>query len=65
MKVLWDNYIYLGLGVNFFLMPLILSFDAIPREDGEQTLYEKTWYFTLIFDISFALNILLNFITAY
>ena len=27
-KYLWDQVIYIGLGINFFLMPLTISFDA-------------------------------------
>jgi len=45
VKILWDNFIYMGLGANFFLIPLILSFDAADLDKGETTIFEKTWLF--------------------
>lgn len=30
MKIIWDNLIYIGLGANYFIIPLILSFGPIP-----------------------------------
>jgi hypothetical protein len=65
IKIIWDNLICIGLGTNFFLIPLILSFGSATSIDPNNDLYTQTKLYEFMFDIAFAINILLNFITAY
>lgn len=60
-KSFWDIYINLGLAVSFFMVPFTLAFDYEPPYD----LIDKTYMWELLYDVSFLMNIVLNFFTAF
>lgn len=40
IKMIWDNLICIGLGANFFLIPMILSYASISDTTSSSNLYD-------------------------
>lgn len=62
VKYIWDTLLYLGIGVSFFIIPFTLAFDT-PLTQA--TILDRTRMWEFLFDVAFAIHILLTFFTAY
>ena len=63
LKNIWDNLIYMGLFINFILVPFTLAFER--DKDHNDQILPITYTWEIIFDICFVINIVLTFFTAY
>ncbi len=57
-KTFWDTVLFMCLAVSLWMIPFTLAFDT-------ESILDETRMVEFAFDIAFALNILLNFFTAY